>query len=149
MATYEFTCDECDLLVAFEISIKVGPPEKVDCPECPREMRRVRSGVQVCVPGKREEYDPAKNGMGINLGERLGRSPEQQIRNYQKVMKEEAEVNREVRRRGLDRKDGIRKIGCIPREAWIARTRQHGKNYWQHDDVRKLVKRDGFLLEDN
>ncbi len=138
-------CEICDL----EKEVKGVFEGKPLCGDCNSTLKFKFGFSEVSVPGKQEDYDPRKGGMGINIAERLGRSPAKQEEIYRKILKRDAERYRQAERSGDNRNNPMKKIATIPREAWIARTRQHGKDYWQSDDPKKLAKRDGFLLEDN
>ncbi len=142
---YDFRC-ECGLTDEVEASIHNGPPIVVSCSFCGMPMQRIYGGFQVSIPGKQEDYVVK----GVNVAGGAGRSDENQERVYAKLIQQEAKEARENKRSlsKHNRDMTCRKIGTIPREAFEARKLQHGKNYWWHDDVKSLVKRDGFLFDD-
>jgi hypothetical protein len=90
--------------------------------------------------GQQEEY----KRHGVNIA-RSCRTADQQEAVYAKKFEQER-VLAKARDRSASSKGPMRKVGQIPREAWIARTRQHGKEYWTNDDPKELAKRDGFLF---
>ena len=150
MAEYPYRCP-CGSKTIITRSMSEGPPKMVHCSICSHSMDRVYGGFHFHVTGKQENYAPQgghKDAIGINIAERLGRTPQQQTQEYQKAFRyEQTTARRTARETSKERKNmQFRKVGSIPREAWIARTRQHGKEYWNSDDPQKLAKRDGFLF---
>lgn len=91
----------------------------------------------------------AINKPGVNMARGV-RTSAQQERMYAKMMektkKQVQHKKREMRTSTKDEADTTLKAR-IPRELYIARTREFGKNYWQ-DEGETALKRDGLLLDD-
>jgi hypothetical protein len=76
------------------------------------------------------------------------RTPAQQERFYAKYLKGwHTQARRKKRDKGLSRTrdDDWTLNAKVPREAYEARRRQFGKQYWQEEGKRAL-KRDGWLI---
>lgn len=81
----------------------------------------------------------------VNIARRY-RTPQQQEKFYSRYIgKWKESMTKLKRQRGLSRsgEQNMRLVGKVPRELWVARTRQFGKQYW-FDEGRKALKRDGL-----
>lgn len=136
---YPYECDPCDLY--FEISKPMDDALNDEaCPDCGVRLERVFTAPSILVLG---DPLPMKiGGHNISKGRRTDR---QQERVYANVMNETRKLARA--RRGERHGDGsVRMAAQIPRELYMARTQQYGKNYWV-DEGKKALKRDGLSFE--
>lgn len=139
---YPFRCLSCGKEQTVERSIVEGPPGGVPCDGCQGGWAtRVWTVPEVHVPGKPIDC----THLGANLGERVGRTPAQQERIYGNVVNSLQKLNREKRRSLSRRAEGKTEIKAeIPRELYVARQRQFGKDYWKAEGDRAL-RRDGLV----
>ena len=136
---YLFQCQLCGLETDVVRSIVDGPPDSVPC-ECNGTAKRVWTSPEVHTPGA---FIPFTH-LGPNLAEKAGRTPEQQERIYSKIIESGRKVRAEKKRSLSKRAEGRFESHEIPRELWVARERQFGKNYWREEGM-KALKRDGLV----
>ena len=139
---YLCQCSSCGQRIGVTRSIVDGPPEYVPCdgPGCGGEAARVWTSPEVHTPGA---FIPFTH-LGPNLAEKAGRTPEQQERIYSKIIESGRKVRAEKKRSLGKRAEGRFESHEIPRELWVARERQFGKNYWREEGM-KALKRDGLV----
>lgn len=149
MPFYEYACHDCKKITEKMRPMKVRN-RQVKCDSCGKKIKRIMSMPAACYdPTKPFDFEP--KAMGVNIA-RGNRTPAQQEKHYGKIIDD---ARKNVRRktkdettmRGeLDRDDRMHMKARIPRELYIARTRQFGKHYWS-DEGEKALKRDNLLLE--
>lgn len=143
---YVFECPGCGEHAEVVRSIKDGPPASVRCTSCDVEAQRVWQPPELVF---RDNPLPYANGLcGRNIAEGV-RTPAEQERLYGRVLNRwHRAARRKKRERGLSRipDDDWSLRAKVPREAYEARRRQFGKDYWQQEGDRAL-KRDGWLIK--
>lgn len=50
MQRVDFFCDECNVTIEIEYTLKEGPPKHVPCPGCGKAMRRLFGSTAVHIP---------------------------------------------------------------------------------------------------
>lgn len=138
---YLFECPACNSDVEVFRSIVEGPPTEVQCTGCGGQARRVWTVPEVHKPGA---FIPFTH-LGTNLAQEVGRTPAQQERMYARVIERNKLIAREKKRSRGRRAEGKTELAAeIPREMYIARQQQFGKNYWQ-EEGRRALRRDGLV----
>ena len=136
---YPDECEPCNLRWSIEKSMDHATAIEL-CPECGIDLTRIFTAPSVLVLG-----DPLPMKIGGNNVSKGRRTNQQQERVYANVMNETRKRARA--RRGERHGDGsVRMAAQIPRELYMARTRQYGKNYWV-DEGKKALKRDGLSFD--
>ncbi len=136
---YPYECEPCKLRWSIEKSMDHATAIEL-CPECGIDLTRIFTPPSVLVLG-----DPLPMKIGGNNISKGRRTNQQQERVYANVMNETRKLARG--RRGERHGDGsVRMAAQIPRELYMARTRQYGKNYWV-DEGKKALKRDGLSFD--
>lgn len=92
---------------------------------------------------KGKEYDFSRVAANQADGKR---SPEAQERLYSKIIQEKRKMAEIARREGNHRgPDGMERVGSIPRELFMARQLQWGKDYWHDGEpIEAKLKREGL-----
>jgi len=149
MPFYEYACPDCEAItVDMRPMVKRNDPH--ECEYCGKKIERVLSLPGACYdPDKPFDFEP--RAMGVNIA-RGNRTPAQQEKHYGKIIDRTRKLVKKKTRDEktkagmLDREDRMHMKARIPRELFIARTRQFGKNYWV-DEGHRALKKDGLLLE--
>lgn len=113
-----------------------------NCVRCQVDSGEIRE-CDLTVIDKDKCYD--FKAIGVNQAEGV-RSPEAQERLYSKIVQEKRKLAEQARREGNHRgDDGIARVGTIPRELFMARQRQFGKDYWHDGEpIERKLKREGL-----
>lgn len=140
---YDFQCAQCGAIE--ELSFRMADkPDHVTCACGGRAESIISSNIEVLVHGNERPFkmDPSFLPIGWEKGNVDGAAQE---RAYSKLIAEERKLARQNDKQAI--KNGLRKIGSVPREMHRMRTNQYGKDYYRSDTAAKL-KADGLLYVD-
>lgn len=146
MPTYTYECEPCGIRKDHWARM-AERPAALPCPSCGGEARQiiVPNTMPVIVKGfasTEYRYDPRK-AMGNN-GAKLGRTPEQQHRNYERIFETQRQLVNE--RRAAGKEGDWEYLGGMPGEMHDAICDQEGdKNVVQMDPV-PFLKANGLFM---
>lgn len=138
---YDYECSDCEHQFVVTCSWSDHQPTQV-CPECggPAPQFFGYSNPQVCVKGNTKDFK--LDATCVPLGWDKGNTDvDAQERAYAKKINEERKLAQANDKAAI--KNGIRKIGSVPRELVRARQKQFGKDYWQ-SDIKAKLKEEGL-----
>lgn len=142
MPRYDFECKSCGLVEEHLFSMS-AKPDTVSCPCGGEAVSIITELAPAFVKGVAWEipYHLRTNPIGWEKG---NTDAEAQERRYAKLQQETSSRCAELAR-GAHKKNDFRIAAKIPRELFLARQRQCGKDYWQNEGDAAL-KRDGLML---
>lgn len=151
--TYIYECRGCSEVAVHTMEADGFGPDAIDC-TCGESVPWTRvtwgedqadagSGIQIIVQGKCWDIPHDKRTMPV--GWQHGNTDhEAQERRYAKNQQALAKRAHELKRSGGHRED-MRLAGQVPRELFLARQRQYGRDYWQNEG-KAALRREGLLL---
>jgi len=152
MPIYEFACDDCR--VVWECMLPVEECTKpTDCPLCGEPRTKLISSGILCIGGGSGDFhtETYKDHERCPVVCKDVRTPQQQEALYDRIIRQDAEEARRVRResRHVKRPYRFERVATVPRELWEAeKRRSKNANVWQEGGIDLLKKRNLYYGKD-